>query len=1090
VDRANLILARWCLVAGIAAASLCATASAQTRAVVIPEQPLSQALKLLGQQTGVNILFTPASVEGLRAHAVSGQMTAQQAVNDMLQGTGLVARTDGHALLIERMPRQTPDRLASQSTVQGDATALQSQIYAGPIEQVIVSSTRITSNSFNAPTPTTVLTANDIDRTAEPNVFDTVVQLPSLEGSTGPDVNTNNTSTGLNGLSSFGLRGLGTIRTLVLLDGQRVAPANVSGVVDISQLPQLLIQRIDVVTGGASASWGSDAVAGVVNFVTDKKFSGIRANLLAGVSTYGDDPNVTAQLAYGGEFDGGRGHIEISSEYSFTAGLNPVRGVNGFGVGPGQGIGGRNWNVDPAIQMLSIAATPFGQPQYSYGVVAQSDQFAKFGLITSGPLQGAAFGSSGVPFSFIYGSNGIPAHDANGTVVGCANSICFGGDTSAVGINGTTLADTLTRANVYTRASYDLNHTAAIYFTMNLSNVWSLNIPNSVVGKNANLTIQCDNPFLPPTIVAQCASNGITSFQYGTANADFPNFINVRASRDQRRFVIGADGTLSIAGEEWTWDSYLEHGLNNTSIHVRDMSLTPRYDQAIDAVRAADGSIVCRSAVARASGCVPLDVIGDVPLDPAAIAYVIPANGPYQLTGQRQEVLSASANGAPWQDWAGQVSIALGFEYREEAYRVRADPYGNGVTPQNPNTPDYPVNSVLNVSGNNWYAGNFHDASGNYHVTEAFLEAAVPLLDKNWTGLANLELAGRITGYSTSGQSVTWKAGITWDLPVDGLRLRALQSRDVRSPNLSELFAANVTTNASVTNDFTGNNVTILNVATGNTSLRPERAQTTELGFVVQPSWLPGFSSTIDYYRIAVKGEIASLTAQQEVDLCYNGNEQMCNAIVTTNNGPPQTSPFSQVIAKLFNLASAVTDGFDVEVNYHASLEPWALPGELNLRLLANHTTKFITDPGIAGEPPEESAGNMTLGASTANNVPLWKLLAIQSYDLNGLNTSITERWISDGVFNKMYVECSNACPLPTLAHPTINYNRQPGALYLDIGVGYQLSSAAQFYMKIDNVANISPPPSPSISAPSYGVNPALYDVIGRMFRAGVRITY
>jgi len=311
----------------------------------------------------------------------------------------------------------------------------------------------------------------------------------------------------------------------------------------------------------------------------------------------------------------------------------------------------------------------------------------------------------------------------------------------------------------------------------------------------------------------------------------------------------------------------------------------------------------------------------------------------------------------------------------------------------------------------------------------------------------------------------------------------------VRAPNLSELFAANINTNGTVINDFTGNSVTVLNVATGNRQLDPERSRTTDVGVVFLPSWLPGFSLSIDYYSIAVKGEIASLTPQQEVDLCFGGNQTVCSqAIVTINGGSPQSSPFSQVIVKVFNLASVVTDGFDLEANYKIPLSDRGIPGDLTFHALLNHTSKFITDSGIVGQPVAESAGNMTLGAATAGNVPLWKGFFTQDYSNKLWSFSLTERWVSDGVFNKMYIECTTACPTPTVAHPTINFNRQDGALYLDIGGSYNLTEYAKAYFKIDNMGNVSPPPSPQIAAQTYGVNPAYYDVIGRMYRVGLRL--
>jgi outer membrane receptor protein involved in Fe transport len=196
------------------------------------------------------------------------------------------------------------------------------------------------------------------------------------------------------------------------------------------------------------------------------------------------------------------------------------------------------------------------------------------------------------------------------------------------------------------------------------------------------------------------------------------------------------------------------------------------------------------------------------------------------------------------------------------------------------------------------------------------------------------------------------------------------------------------------------------------------------------------------------------------------------------------------VIVKMLNLASVVTDGFDVEANYKFSLQDWGASGDVTLRALLNHTSKFITDSGIIGQPIAESAGNMTLGAATAGNVPLWKGLFTQDYANDSWDFTLTERWVSDGVFNKMYIECTAACPAPTVAHPTINLNQQAGALYFDIGGSFALDKEAKVYFKIDNVADVSPPPSPAIGAQNYGVNPAYYDVIGRMYRIGLRLSF
>src|SRR4051812_33984136 len=188
------------------------------------------------------------------------------------------------------------------------------------LSEVVVTGTRITARGFSAPTPTTIINSEDIAKTAQPNIFTSVTQLPSLQGSSGTNTNTFSTSSGQQGLSSFSLRGLGAIRTLTLLDGQRVVGANVTGVPDISMFPQLLVKRVDVVNGGASATYGSDAVGGVVNFITDTRFTGFKGNVQGGVTTYGDNEQILAQGAWGTALADDKLHLIVSGEYAHDGG--------------------------------------------------------------------------------------------------------------------------------------------------------------------------------------------------------------------------------------------------------------------------------------------------------------------------------------------------------------------------------------------------------------------------------------------------------------------------------------------------------------------------------------------------------------------------------------------------------------------------------------------------------------------------------------------------------------------------------------------------------------------------------------------------
>ncbi len=939
---------------------------------------------------------------------------------------------------------------------------------AAPASDVIVTGTRITASGFNAPTPTTVIGEDQIQRNAQPNIFTTVAQLPSLQGSTGASTGTFSTSSGQQGLSSFSLRGLGTIRTLTLLDGQRVVGANVTGVPDISQFPQLLIRRVDVVTGGASASYGSDAVGGVINFITDTRFTGFKANLQTGVTTYGDDGQVLAQAAVGRNFAGDRLHVVLSGEYAHEEGVGP----GDFGEDL---AGKRDWYR--ATTLVDTGIRNNGSPQFLYRDHGQAYQYTKYGLISAGPLQGIAFDANGQPFNFNYGSNGVPARNAAGNVNGCYVGFCVGGDQSGHVGSGTSLQSALQRANGYGRIGYELAPNMELYVTANVAQVKTSNQPNPGAAKTG-LTIQCANPYVPASIQAACAANGITSFQYGLSNAILPN-IKVHTDRRQYRFVGGLKGKAALFGGDWTYDAYYEHGINITDINVDNISLTGRYNQAINAT-SLNGQIVCANAAARASGCQPINVFGGAAPSAAALSYIVPETGPFQHTKQTQDVAAASISGEPVNLWAGPLAVAAGLEYRREFYRVNADPYGAGVSDISPNSAPYPVDPSLLPAGNNWYAGNYKNGSGKYDVVESFLELNLPLLDSRALGRANLNAAGRATRYSTSGTVYAWKVGGTWQTPLSGFRLRAVTSRDVRAPNLSELFAAPTTTTVpNFTDPFRNTQVLIIQNTIGNPALRPEIARSTELGAVLsQPSWLPGLSLSFDYYKIKLNDVVSSLTAAQIVNLCFQGNTDTCGAFNLQNTAGPNF-----VNVQAFNLASIKTDGFDIEGSYQWR-RPLGLGGSLTLRALATHVRKFVTDPGLPGTIPVDTAG------ANSGAIPDWKWLAIQTWDQDDFSLTLQQRWFSDGVIGHQYVVCSPGnCPVSTANNPTIDYNRMKGAFYFDIGGSLNVTKQVSFFFKVDNLFDHDPEPSPQTNT-GLDVNPALYDTLGRFYRIGLRMRY
>jgi outer membrane receptor protein involved in Fe transport len=492
----------------------------------------------------------------------------------------------------------------------------------------------------------------------------------------------------------------------------------------------------------------------------------------------------------------------------------------------------------------------------------------------------------------------------------------------------------------------------------------------------------------------------------------------------------------------------------------------------------------------------------------------------------RQEAFSFSVNGSPIDDWAGPVAVAAGYEYREEHYSQRGDPYAAGVSASTPATINEPCTdpavdcgfSSLGSLGT-YSAGNYHNGRGTYHVNEAFVELGVPLLNDKFWGKMDLDLAGRHARYSTAGDANTWKVGLTWDTPIPGIRLRALQSRDVRAPSLQEIAPPLTGVNVNINNDFQPGrpSLNILGQTTGNPSLKPERSQTTEVGIVWQPEFIPGFQMSVDYFRIAVQGYSVQLSAQQVEDQCFNGNLTFCsqNVIRTANGvnqsatdpgGPPAGSSavaanqVTAVVSAPFNAASVVTDGLDIEAAYRFDLQDYDVPGQFILRSLASHVSKFLLNNGplIANTMAnQEFAGYINSSrvsgpaalayGQSGGTVFTWKLDETQSYQNDIWGFNLTERWLAPGTSQlKNFLVCApGTCPAPTIQTPTINFDKVDAVFYLDAGVNWHVSEKTQLYVKVDNVANTMPPDD-GLNTPANDV----YDVIGRMYRIGVRFNY
>ncbi|MHB1205451.1 MAG: TonB-dependent receptor plug domain-containing protein [Rhodospirillaceae bacterium] len=911
------------------------------------------------------------------------------------------------------------------------------------IEEVVVTGTRIIRDGYEAPTPLTVVGIDQIQAAAPANIADFVNTLPSFMPTTSPGTNTG-VSDGSAGLNVLNLRSLGTVRTLVLLDGQRSVGSQATGEVDINDFPQGLVNRVDVVTGGASAAYGSDALSGVVNFVLDKKYTGIKGEIQGGVTSYGDDRNWKVSLTGGTAFANGRGHFLITGE-----------------AGHIDGVAGnyRPW----ATQGWRIITNPNytaagGQPELLL-LPKTSFSAATFGgIIEATQLAGIAFGPGGVPYQFNYGSIN------NGTYMA-------GGDwrSNDASVVGTALDPRQTRQSAFTRFSYAVTDDIELFAQAS----WGYSHADSVRATQFDfgILVKADNPFIPASVASRMTALGIAAFPIGSMDQDLP-LISTDNTRTVQRYVVGGNGKADAFGSTWTWDAYYQRGYSRVSKRFVD-KINARFALATDPVRnPATGAIVCRSTLTSPNnGCVPYNIMGIGVNSQAAINYSIGTS--YTYVYFSQDVAAATVRGEPFSNWAGPVSLATGIEHRVEAGGGQAD-------------------AISAVNG--YYVGNEAPVLGSYDVTEGFVETVVPLAkDTVWAKALDLNAAVRATSYSTSGFVATWKVGATYS-PIDDIRFRATRSRDIRAPNRRELFASATFIARPITDPFRNNaSATTATLITGNPALKPEDADTTGLGVVLQPAFIPGFSTSLDYYNIDISGAIGSLDSQEIVNRCFAGQQIFCGALSRNAAGELTT-----VKSSPFNFLSQTARGLDFEATYRIRLDA-IVPdstGDVTLRALATRYLKSYASNGV--NPPTDAVGTNDFLAQAPLAVPRWRFTGSVAYSNDPMSFTLTGRGVSAGVYDTRYVQCTSGCPASSVDHRTINDNHIDGALYFDAAMSYKFGHKdttgvdLEAFLTVTNLFDKDPPVVGAnqvfgIAWVVPGNNPVLYDSLGRVFRAGIR---
>ena len=566
--------------------------------------------------------------------------------------------------------------------------AAYSQDASSTTETVTVTGSLISRPGFQAPTPVTVINASDFEKSATTTLAEALDQLPQFGAPT--DNTSGFQGGGAGGENLINLRNLGATRTLVLLNGERSVASSLTNAVDLNTLPTTLIQRVDVVTGGASASYGSDAVAGVVNIVLNTHYVGFKAN--AEYSNNGQNAyeGYKAEAAFGTDFDGYRGHIEASVSYFDNPQFYLLHQTN--------------WNTGTALFNNPAYVAGGSQPQYVPLNWIGLAQEAKGGLITSGPLKNTLF----------VGPNATPTPYNPGIVSGV---IASGGNADQSDSLYSPVGLPQHGYNFFGYGSYKISPSINAHIELDYgSDGGSSEI--APYQRSGNVTILTGNPFIPAATQAQMTAQGITSFSLGTDNINIGNpKVNGTVYPNERvleRGALGFDGTLG----DWTWSAYYEHGETHTNERWLNDVYIPYYNLATDAVTApagnaagiAPGTIVCRSTLTNpTNGCQPLNVFGAGTASAAATSYVTPVA--FTQINNKQDVASISVQGEPWSDWAGPISIAGGADYRSESAVSFSD--------------------ALSYTQQFAYGNNlpFH---GAVNVYEGYAETIVPLARDMW----------------------------------------------------------------------------------------------------------------------------------------------------------------------------------------------------------------------------------------------------------------------------------------------------------------------------------------------------------------------
>jgi outer membrane receptor protein involved in Fe transport len=851
------------------------------------------------------------------------------------------------------------------------------QEQATEVEEIVVTGSRIRVQDYVAPNPVVSVTAESIQNSGQTNLTDFLTELPALAQSLTLQEGADTTTPGAAGLNLLDLRGLGTNRTLVLVNGRRhVASSPGTASVDINAIPVALIERTEVLTGGASAVYGADGVSGVVNFILKDDFEGVDMRAQYGNSEAGGGENIFASLLIGENFAGGRGNITFGLEYNkddalkffdrdFTRTGNRFIFVNN--PDDPETFGGAQ---TPDIPDLILA----NNARY-IDTTRGGSIYTNFANATT--LSGVSFLGDGSPFIDGESAGGFIALGGSGTPLDDFNDDLLPG---------------LERGTVSFTARYDLTDNLRLFgeakYTQSQTEFFAQ--PSYVYGLFTSL----DNPFIPAAARADAlAPGGLGTIEGYDGFLPGPGVLVARdnfdlgtqgydITRETLRGVIGLEGDLT---DNISFEASYVYGRADEETVTSNVLINDRFFAATDVILSG-GQPVCRSNIdptaipvgdvfgqfafpdeafgatftpGANSGCRPINLFGEGVNDQAAIDWI---TGTYVDDATiEQHVVNAFISGDTTGFFslpAGPIGFVLGGEYRKESSDARPS-----AIQLLADDLEYPLTGV----------GRASRTQGEFDVSEVFAEVSVPIVrDLPFAQAVDLSAAYRYSDYSTSGGSDTWNVNGRWEID-DTVAFRGTVARAVRAPNIVNLFQGRQQTFGSFADPCSAENLTegenpelrlqnctadlaafgldagdFINNSSeavggfiqGNPLLVPEEANTWTFGFVLTPVAIPGLSLSLDYYNIEIEDAIQSYTAQRIVDNCYDlpRPNQFCDLIErgTVGGNAGRITSFQQ---SPVNVSSYATSGWDLNVNYRLDPANFGIErdiGTFNFALIAN----------------------------------------------------------------------------------------------------------------------------------------------------------